>query len=89
MLAGARTYQQRNKLYGNNYKEFGRALLALFPQGELPTLRTAADVNRFTILSTCLAKLQRYAVNFGAGGHADSLHDLMVYAAMLQQLDRE
>ncbi len=36
-----------------------------------------------------VAKMSRYAANWNAGGHADSLRDIAVYAAMLESLDAE
>ena len=85
MSAGARTFQQRNKLYGNNYQRFGAALLALFPDGCIPIIVNEADANRLNLIINCLCKLQRYAHQFHQGGHQDSAHDLMVYAAMLEE----
>lgn len=82
--AAADTYRERNKLYGDNYKHFGAACVAMFPHGL--TLRTAGDWNRLGVFIQATSKLTRYAQNFSRGGHIDSAHDLSVYAAMLQEL---
>lgn len=84
---GADTYEQRNKLYGDNYKVFGHTMLGIFPHGV--TLNTIDDWNRMGILIQCAAKLTRYGQTFHSGGHRDSALDLSVYAAMLTELTEE
>jgi len=84
---GADTYEERNKVYGDNYKRHGEVMHALFPEGV--NLVTLEDHNRFGILTQMVAKLARYCQNWNVGGHEDSLHDLMVYTPMLQELDGE
>lgn len=83
--AGAATFRERNAIYGDNYKRMGTLMLALFPDSVIPQVSTPSDANRLNLIIDCLGKLQRYAHNFHAGGHRDSAHDLMVYAAMLQE----
>ena len=83
----AELYQQRNRVYGDTYKEFGRLLTALHPSGI--TLQSETDFNRFGVYMQVLSKIKRYSVNFENGGHVDSLKDLAVYATMLQELDYE
>lgn len=85
LAQGAVTYAERNKLYKDNYKAFGKLLLALFPNGTLPAITKVEDASRLNLILDCLCKLQRYAYNFETGGHKDSAHDLMVYAAMLEE----
>lgn len=82
----AATYRERNKLYGNNYKDFGKILAVMFPNGV--TLNVPGDYNRFSLLSMVVAKMTRYALNFDRGGHLDSAHDAGVYAAMLEEVTR-
>lgn len=84
LRACATTYEERNKLYGDNYKKFGRVMEAMFPEGL--TLRSIQDFNRYGIFVQCASKLMRYAENLNKGGHQDSAHDLSVYAAMLEEL---
>lgn len=78
-------YKERNKVYGDNVLRVGEVMTGFFPNGVL--LKTAQDHNRFHILVLKIVKLTRYAVNWGNGGHADSLRDDAVYAAMLEWLD--
>lgn len=81
--AGAATFRQRNAVYGNTYLNFGKLLKTLFPI-EL-RLATEEDFNRLGLFVHCMDKLSRYAANIEVGGHQDSAHDLMVYAAMLEE----
>lgn len=83
----AATFKSRNAVYGNNYLNVGAAMAALFPEGV--SLKTANDHNRFHIFMLGIVKLSRYANNWGAGGHADSMHDNTVYSAMLESIDAE
>lgn len=80
-------YQQRNAIYGDNYKHAGEVLLGLFPRGVV--IQTAEEFNRFHLINHMLGKLSRYCQNLKNGGHADSLDDLSVYAMMARECDRE
>lgn len=80
------TYRERNAIYGDTYKNFGKVMTALF-QGKPVTLETDDDWNRMAIYFHMADKLARYAGNFGRGGHVDSLDDLSVYSMMLQEFD--
>lgn len=83
----AATFEQRNKLYGDNYKRFGCVMGALFPNGI--ELISNDDWNRFGVFFHMVGKVTRYAVNLKDGGHKDSAHDMIVYAAMLEELTQE
>lgn len=83
--AATKTFIERNAIYGNNYTRAGALLLALFPEGGIPAITTEEDANRLNLFIACAGKLQRYAHNFAKGGHRDSAHDLIVYAAMLEE----
>lgn len=83
----AKLYEDRNKMYGNNYKMFGRSMGGYFPNGL--TIKTEKDWNRFGVLFHIATKLSRYAMMFDKGGHPDSLDDISVYAQMLKELDDE
>lgn len=91
LRAAAGIYEERNKLYGDNYKRFGLVVAALFPDGI--SIASAEDPvkagNRLGVLIQILSKLTRYCENFNRGGHADSLEDLAVYAMMLRELDAD
>lgn len=82
----ANLYEERNKLYGDNYKTFGKMFVALFPKGILIT--GESDANRMALFVHILTKAARYANNWRTG-HPDSLDDIAVYAQMLQELDEE
>lgn len=77
-------YEQRNALYGDNYKRFGHIMAALFPQGM--NLESPDDWNRAGIFVQMVSKITRYA-NCWDHGHNDSLDDLSVYTMMLRELD--
>lgn len=82
----AKTYKERNKVYGCNYYKFGQVMKLLFPNGLL--LQTEGDFNRYAGLSAIVGKLCRYANSFEQKcGHQDSMHDLGVYAFIQQELD--
>lgn len=85
----AATYRERNALYKDNYKRFGDIMVALFPDGLV--LKNKEEWNRICIFMMMVSKTTRYAGNFEVGGHQDSVHDLGVYSAMLEELgnDRE
>lgn len=85
----AAIYEERNKLYGDNYKTFGLVMRGLFPNGFGEHSNTIEFHNRLGVLIQIVSKLTRYCQNFDAGGHADSLDDLAVYTMMLQELDAE
>lgn len=87
LLSAAKTFAERAKVYGENYKKVGGALAAMFP--EPPKLETAEDHNRYYIFTLIVMKLSRYANNFSTGGHQDSIHDAAVYAAILESIDSE
>lgn len=84
--SGAATHRERNAVYGNNYHHFGTLMQGLFPDGI--SVNSAEAWNRLALVLNCAGKLQRYTQNFNRGGHRDSAHDLMVYAAMLEELTK-
>lgn len=77
------TYAQRNAAYGDSYKEHGKIMAALFPNGI--TLNSVEDFNRFGVFNMMVSKVFRCSANFKAG-HVDSMLDLSVYSAMLLEL---
>lgn len=84
--AGAATFRERNATYGDNYLSFGVMMEGMFPDGLHIEAGDIAAFNRLGIFVQCASKLSRYAQNLSKGGHADSAHDLMVYAAMLEEV---
>jgi len=80
-------YEQRNKIYGDNYKRFGSVMEALFKNVVMPAKPDADHWNRIGLLVQMVGKFTRYVENFDRGGHSDSLDDLAVYTMMLQEVD--
>lgn len=78
-------YRQRNAIYGDNYKNIGAIMRAMFP-GPV-TLKTEHDFRRYGVFFRMMDKMTRYAENFESGGHKDSMDDIAVYAMILQELD--
>lgn len=81
----ADTYRERNKVYGDNYKRVGEVMMALFPEGV--TINTKEQFNVWHLFELMVVKLTRFA-NSGLT-HEDSIHDLAVYAAMVESLIRK
>ena len=80
-------YAERNAMYGDDYKYHGELMAIWFHKGVI--LHTAKDFNRYALFKHIVTKVSRYAANFAAGGHEDSLNDIAVYAQMLQEVDHE
>jgi len=81
-----KTFESRNPTYGQRgYLMQAGIVNAMFPEG-IPRLSTN-DMGRFVTLMMITAKLGRYATNFLKGGHKDSIHDLGVYAFILEEFD--
>lgn len=76
------TFGVRNAVYRDNHQRLGATLQALFPDGI--TLNSIDEHERFALLMLAIVKLTRYTVEWNNGGHRDSAHDLIVYAAMLE-----
>jgi hypothetical protein len=79
------TFIQRNELYGDSYKKFGNVMSVLFPHGI--GISNGEDFSRLGLLNMIVSKLIRYCSNFH-DPHNDSIHDLGVYAVMLEELDQ-
>ena len=87
LTAAAALARQREMEYGTNYKDVGAMMVTMLPRGV--KLETAEDWNRFLVFGHVINKVTRYAKNLNTGGHRDSAHDLIVYAAMLEELTNE
>ncbi len=81
----AETYRERNKVYGDNYKRVGDVMSALFPEGVM--LVTPEDFNVWHLFELMVVKMTRFANS--SLTHEDSIHDLAVYAAMVESLIRK
>lgn len=80
-------FEARASVYKDNYRAVGRVVEALFPDGH--TQSDQSDHNRWHLFELVIVKLTRYANNYDAGGHEDSIDDMIVYLSMLGQLDAE
>ena len=80
-----KTYKERNKVYGDNYKSVGRVMKALFPNGV--NLKTEEDFNTWHLFELVIVKITRFA-NSNLK-HKDSIHDTAVYSAMIESLIKE
>jgi hypothetical protein len=78
----ADTFRERNKIYGDNYKRVGAVMEAMFPEGV--QLKSAADFNTWHLFELMVVKMTRFANSELT--HQDSIHDLAVYAAMVESL---
>lgn len=83
---GADTFRERNQLYGNNYLNTGKLMHQMFPNGL--ELNSEKDWDFLCALLNCQMKLLRAAVHYSMKkeAHADSIHDLMVYSAMMAEI---
>jgi hypothetical protein len=85
----AGTFEERGKVYGQNYKEpFAMVMSGLSSAagGFNTSDMTLSDLSRLGLLVQIAYKLTRYSNQFNNGGHLDSARDTSVYAAMLEEL---
>lgn len=78
----ADTFRERNAVYKDNAGKVGEVMEILFPNGV--RLKTEADHKFYHLFELLIVKLTRFT-NSGLH-HEDSIHDLMVYAAMLEAI---
>lgn len=78
----AATYEERQQQYGEAYLMTGKVLQVLFPDGIV--LSSESEFNKWHLLDQIVAKLCRYAMS--GKTHADSVHDIAVYAAMIESM---
>lgn len=86
LKAAATTYAERRAVYGPSEIKFGQVMTALFPDGL--TCTTEADFIRLGLFVQIVSKLCRYSQSVQSSPHLDSIHDLGVYAFMLEHADR-
>lgn len=81
-----RLFDERNRVYKDNFRKVGAIMKTLFPEG--PPVLSQKDFEKWHLWELFIVKLTRYANNYQEG-HADSLQDMMVYLAMIAELDSE
>lgn len=87
LQSAAKTFEERDKTYGSAYKRQGKILTAYFPDGI--TLKTEDEFCKFALFSMILGKANRWSTAFSNDNQQqDSLHDLAVYAVMLQEIEQ-
>lgn len=79
-------FAQRNAVYKDNFRMYGRLMEALFPDG-LQSV-DQQDHNKDHLFMLAMVKLTRYVINYRVG-HKDSLDDMIVYLSMIAALDDE
>lgn len=77
----AKTFRERNVVYGDNYKMVGKIMAVLFPNGAPPEL---LHNEQFHLVELIIVKLSRYAIS--GLSHQDSIRDMGVYCAMCESI---
>lgn len=85
LAQAAKTYEERNEIYKDNYYYVGHIMSMLFPNGL--NIKDADDWNRIQLIVLNVVKQTRYCQQFSNGGHQDSIRDQIVYGAMLEEMD--
>jgi hypothetical protein len=84
MKEAMKTFEERDQMYGKTYLEYGLFMKQLFPVGI--ELKSVDDFCRMGVLNMVISKILRYANNWDEP-HKDSIHDLGVYAFILESID--
>lgn len=85
LAAAAATFRERNAVYKDNHVQVGKIMAILFPEGV--SLKSSEDFDEWHLFELIVVKLTRFA-NSGRA-HVDSIHDIVVYAAMVEGLTKE
>ncbi len=84
LAEAAKTFKERNAIYGSNYKMVGPLMAVLFPEGVPPYL---PHTDHFHLFELLLVKISRFAIS--GLKHEDSIHDAAVYCAMIESIITE
>jgi hypothetical protein len=84
LMAAAATCRERSAVYGDNFRMIAPMVRILFPNGVPAGL---VETDAWHLFELKLVKLSRFAVS--GLTHLDSIHDDMVYSAMIEMLLRE
>lgn len=83
LIEKAELFETKGKEYGHTYKEYGNVMMAFFPE-DIPVQPSKEFWNKFGIFNMLVHKMMRLAkTNFGS---VDSVKDIQVYAAMLEEI---
>lgn len=77
----AKTYKERNAVYGDNFRMVAKLVSVLFPNG-VPSELVATD--QWHLFELKLVKISRFAISNLT--HQDSIHDDAVYSAMIESI---
>lgn len=77
----AKTFRERNAVYGDNFRMVGKMMAVLFPKGVPPEVLHS---DQFHLFELKLVKLSRFALSNLQ--HLDSIHDDGVYSAMIESI---
>lgn len=77
----ALTYEDRNRVYGDNWKMVAPIIKILFPKGVPTEIVTSHQWHLFELK---IVKLSRFAISNLT--HVDSIHDDAVYSAMIESI---
>lgn len=86
ILEAATTYAARRAVYGESEQRYAAIMSACFPDGL--TIASHEEWVRFGLFTQIIGKVARYTNDF-KDPHVDSVHDLGVYAFMLEAEDRK
>lgn len=85
LLEASQLFRERNPAYGDAYRQAGKVLAALFPNGI--NIETPEGWSQVAVLIHIINKLLRIAAAGESGADTDdSCRDLTVYSAMLHSL---
>jgi len=82
------TFTERNGTYGSTFLNFGKIMQVLYPNGLMIDIDDVNGWNRIAIIMQIVTKLMRHTKEPGIP-HIDSIHDVIVYAAMEEMLSTE
>lgn len=80
----AELFEEKDKEYGAGYKQYGKVMKEIFPYGVMIEMEDEDTWNKMGIFNMIVHKVLRIA-NTGFGS-MDSVRDLQVYGAMLEEL---
>lgn len=84
LRSAAATFEGRNASYGSNYLNVAPVMRALFPQGVPKDLPLQTEWHLFELLVVKLTRLANSNLT-----HLDSIHDAIVYGAMIESIIKE
>ena len=82
----AKTFEERNQTYGENYRKVGAIWKILYPEGV--RLETEYDHLVYHLFDWAIGKITRASAGPFPITHVDSIHDAVVYLAMVEMIMR-